>query len=276
MPTERRIQVEVEGKKIEVAVPDGFVHQDDLKETHMPKDTFLGEVQRRVESLTKELRKPEDLIGDATFFETFVEKRKDDLVKKLNVTVKKDEVDIGKIQVEAMDKVRREEIDPLQKGIKTRDEEIGVLRVRDLEAQVSDAALHLNVVPDLIDLVKLHVRKQAEWDGERKQWFIQKPDKSGFELSSDPKAGGHPYEGVREFMEKLSRDTSKKAWFNTAIQAGGNYRGTEGDQTRNITLERYEKMTSTEQTDWARQFPTEFGKLMAEKQTAGEQKLFKR
>lgn len=277
MPAERKIQVEIEGKKHEVPVPEGFVHTDDLKETHVPKEHFQTELQNRVANITKGLRKPEDLLKDDDFFKTFVDTRRPDLVKVLDIKVDP-KLDVTKIQGEAIEQFKRTEFEPLAKKLEEGTREIGLLRERDFDAQVAEAAADLRVVPGLRDLVKVHVRNFFTWDPERRQWFQKKEDGTeGFELSADPKKGGHPYATVREFMIRLARDPERKSWFESAQQPGADYRGQPGGGgAKQTTLDQYEKMSQADKTKFAQDFPAEFRALMEQKRKAGEDKLFAR
>lgn len=273
MPTERKITVEIEGKKHEVLLPEGYVHTDELKDTHVAKEHFQTELQSRLANITKGLRKPEDLITDADFTKTFIEKRKDDLMKVLNITPSKSDIDVTKIQNETADRVRREELSPLAEKLKFADEEVGLLRGRDLDGQVATVGLDLGIDPTLMDLVKLFVAGKFGWDPERRQWFQKKVDGSeGFELSGNPNKGGQPYVGVREFLEGIHQKGSHKSWFTTTTQPGAGFRGT--GSPKSMTVEQFQKLSPNDKTKLYHENNDLYNSLMAQIQSAGEEKLF--
>lgn len=276
MPAERKISVELEGKTHELPVPAGFVHEDDLKELYIPKDQFQGELTRRVQSVTKDLKRPEDLLADPEFFKTFVDTRKEDLMKTLEIKPGDKDMDVTKIQTEVMERIRRDEVAPLQTQMKGASDEIDILRVRDLDGQVVQAGSMLRVVPDLQDLVKIFVRQRAGWDGERKQWFIKKLDGSeGFEFSADPNKGGYPYMTVREFLEKDKRSNEHKNWYEAGTQEGADFRGGHGSSdARSMNVEQFQKLPPAERTKFAQDYPAEFAALMQQIRIAGEDRLF--
>lgn len=274
MPVEK-MTIELDGKTHELPVPKGFVHEDDIKDKYTPKDAFQEELTRRVQSVTKGLVKEEDLVKDPEFFKRYTEAKKEDLMKALNIPPSKDPVDVTKIQTEVMERIRRDEVKPLETGLKTASEEIGQLRSRDLDAQVVQIGSVLRVVPDLQDLVKIFVRERSGWDAERKQWFIKKFDGTeGFELSADPTKGGYPYMTVKEFLENDKRKGDHKNWYETGTQPGGDFRGGNNSDPRTMNVEQFNKLTPSEKTQFATAHPTEFTALMNQVRVAGEDRLF--
>lgn len=258
----------------EIELPAEFLHLDEVKTQYSPKDQFQSELERRVKSITEGLRKPEELITDEPFFKTFVEKRKDDLMKALNIPAPKDGPDIPKIRGELTEQITREQITPLQESIKAATTEIDSLRERDLAAQVFSSAAGLRVVPTLVDLVQLYVRGKAGWDKEQKQWFIKKEDGSeGFEFSSDPKKGGHTFLGIKEYMEKLSVSPDKKSWFEVGSQPGAGFNAGSGNP-KTMTVDQFQKLSAADKTKLYSDSPDDFTRLMDEIRQAGETKLF--
>lgn len=260
----------------EVPIPDDYLHKDSLKDEYVPKAQFQEELGRRVAAVTKDHKKPEELINDDTFVATLLSKRKDNVIKMLGLPEPGQIPDVGKVRNEVTEAVRRDEVEPLAKQMKVATEEIGSLRIRDLKGQVSNSGVKLRVVPDLMDLVSIHVQQLVDWDPDHRQWFAKRTDgKEGFQYSTDPKAGGYPYKTVPELMLDLSRDPTKKAWFETTTQEGAGYKGG-GGNGRDVTVESYQKMSSSDQTAFATEHPEEFSAIMQQIQTAGEAKLFAR
>jgi hypothetical protein len=277
MPTERKMTVKIDGKDHEIAPPEGFLHIDDVKESHIPKDHFQEELTRRVQSVTKDMVKEADLVKDPEFLKRFAEGKKDDLRKLLDIKIDKDAQDITKIQTEAMERVRREELSPLQTEVEAYKGEVGELRIRDLDAQTIQAGAGLRVVPDLMDLVKIYVRQHAGWDPERKAWFIKKQDGTeGFEFAVSPKKGGAPYMTVEEFLEKDKRSGSHKSWYEAGTQNGADFRGGSNGDLRSINLEQYQKLSPADKTKFGQEHPTEFANIMRQMQSAGEDRLYSR
>lgn len=275
MPADRKLTIESDGKKIEAQIPAEWVHKDELGETHVPKDQFQAELARRVESITKGLVKPEELLADEKFLKRIAEEKKDPLMKLLNIKPPANDIDVAKLQTEAMERVRREELTPLQEKISGAEEEIGSLRVRALDAQVAEAANQHRVEPELLDLVKLYVRERVKWDPKLREWFVKKSDGSdGFEFSTNPKQGGHPYMGVAEFIEQTKKSGGKKAWFLAGTQAGPGFSGTGGGSGGTATLDQFRKMTPAQQTQVYRETPELFNQFMEQIRTDGEDKLF--
>lgn len=258
----------------EVEIPKDWLHTEEIKDTHVTKEHFETEVKGRVERAQAGRFKPEELMESEDFLKTFVEKKKDPLMKLLDIKPTKDQIDVAKVVQETTEKVRREELGPAQVQLKTAGEEIHVLRVRGLDAQVAEAALRFRVRPDLLDLVKLYVRERADWDPERREWFIKKLDGTkGFETSLSSKAGGHPWMGVAEFLEKDSKSGEKKSWYDAATQAGPGYEGgPSGGGT--MTLEQFQKLSPADQTKYYHTNPTEYMQFMSQIQKAGEDRLF--
>lgn len=271
-PRKIKVKVEAAGEH-EIEVPEEFLHKDDINEKYAPKDTFQAELERRVESITKERKKPEDLIVDDVFVKSLIDKRKDDVIKMLGLPKPGEGPDLTKVATEAEARVREAEVKPLAEQVKAGAEEISGLRGRDLDAQVHEAANTVGVVPDLVDLVKMYVRDRVGWDPKLKQWFVKKVDGSeGFEFSTDPKAGGAPYKKVRELLQDMARDPARKAWFADRTQAGADFRGN-GD-VRGMTVDIFNKLKPADKTKFMTEHPEEAARIMGEIQTAGESRLF--
>lgn len=271
---DRKIQVEHAGAKLEVEIPAEWIHKDEVGKTHVTKEFFETEVGNRLASATKGRFKPEELMADEAFLKTIVEQKKEPIVKLLGIKPNS-EIDVQKVTTDITERVRREEVKPLQDQTKGLNEENDLLRVRSLDAEIAEAAIPLRVPEDLLDLVKIYVRERMKWDGERKQWFVKNSKGDGFEVSTSSKAGGHPYMGARELMEQLAKSGTKKSWFGSALQPGGDYRGG-GGAAGVVTLEQFQALSPSEKTKFYQDTPDEFRRFMALIRDKGEQTLFDR
>lgn len=275
MPAPRKVSIDLEGgKKHEFEIPAEYIHQDDLKETHTPKDQFKVELDRRVASVTKDLKKPEDLLADGEFVKRVATERKDDVLKHLGIDPKSGPMDVTKIQTDVTERLTREKIAPLEAQFTAASTEIGLLRQRDLDSQTSISGKGLGIEDDNLELVKLYIRERAAWDQERKQWFIKKLDGTeGFEFSSDPKKGGYPYMTVREYLEDIKQKGERKGWFTSTVQEGADYKGGGGDPNA-MTLEQFQKLSPTQKTEFYQKHQALYMKFMEQIRQAGEAKLF--
>lgn len=272
---ERKISVPAGAATVEI--PAEWLHKDQVGETHVTKEFFEQEIRDRLATATKGKYKPEELIALPDFLKTVAEQKKDDLVKLLNIKpAGAGEVDIGKIQTEALDRFRRDELKPVQDSIKTYEDEIGFLRTRDLDAQVAEA-VNGRVPPDLLDLVKLYVRERAAYDKDSRGWFVKKLDGGdGFEFSTSTEKGAR-YMKPKELIDRLQKSGEKKSWFIAGTQAGAGYAGGGGSGNGSngaTTLEQFQKLTPAQQAQLYRDNPENFTKLMGELQSAGEARLF--
>lgn len=280
MPRTLKIPVPQDAKaggEIDFALPDDFLHKDDIKESYLPKDHFEGELKRRVDSVTKGMHKKEDLLKDEEFLKEVAQSNRDKLIPLMGIDPKGNLPDLEKLTNEVTERVTKTHVDPLKVQVSQLGEENNALRLRSLSAQVYSAGSRPDsrIVPDLLELVEIHVRGKAGWDQERKEWFIKNAAGDGFELSSNPKKGGHPYKTVDEFISDLAREEGKKAWFEAPGQPGAGYSGS-GGGANVTTLEQYNKLKPAEKTAFAQQHPEEFTRIMGEIAAAGEKTLFRR
>lgn len=272
MPMDRSIEVEANGAKVKVAIPTGWVHENDIRETHVTKDHFEGEIRNRLATATQGRFKPEELMADETFLKTIAEKQKDKLIPLLQIQPPKDAADIVRIQKDIEDRITQQVVTPLQTTNKTLVEEIDVLRTRDLDSQSALACADLQVVPENVDLVKLYIRQRMAWSPEQKAWFVKKASGEGFELSLDSKKGGTLHMQAGELLETIHRSGEKKGWFVAAGQSGANFRGNRG--SGQMTLEEFVKLPSGEQTALYTSDPKLFNEFQAKIAAKGEELLY--
>lgn len=257
-------------------VPEDWVHKTEVDEGFMSKTKFQEELKRRVDGVTKGMVKSEDALKDEEFLTKAAEANKEFFVKLLEIKPGKEgDVDVAKLQKEAMDRVRQEELKPVQEASTKKDEEIQRLRLRDLDGQIATAAITLGVDPELTDLVKIHVRDNSIWSQELNQWLVKRQDGSGeFEFSTDPdKPGGHPYMGPAEFLEVTKKGGKKKVWFKASTQAGIDFKGDEFGADRAATLDQFKKLTPAQQTEFHGKDPTKYAEFMSQISAAGESAL---
>lgn len=273
MAVDRKFKFKIGDVEHEAVVPEGWLAKAEVAEDFMPKDKFQEELKRRVDSATKELKKPEDLLNDEEFLTKAATEKKDFFVKLLEV--KAGDIDVAKLQTEAMDRVRTDEVKPLQEAAKKTVETIQVLRRRDLDGQIATAALTLGVDPELNDLVKIFVRDHSNYSPDHDSWLIKRLDGSdGFELSTDPdKQGSHPYMSAAEFLEVTKKGGKKKIWFKATTQEGVDYQGAEHGDGRVATLDQFTKLSPADQTKFYGTNPEQHGKFMDQIRTKGEQSL---
>lgn len=260
----------------EVAFPDfeKYLSLEEVAASHMPKEAFQTELERRVTGITKDLRKPDDLVKDPDFLKRMAKERRDDLIKELGITQTPGAPDIAKIRDEIAAAINTETVTPLKAQVAAGVQEIDILRVRDLDGQIVAAQAANRAVPGLQDLITLYVRGRSAWDPDRKQWFIKKEGGEGFEFSTDANKNGHPFMTPKEYVARLVKDPEKKSWFETGTQEGPGYTGVKGDP-RAMTLTAYNALSAADKTQFGVDNPVEFARIMQEIATAGENKLFK-
>lgn len=272
MPKDRKVKVTHGSEQIDFSIPEDWFHKDDISETHIEKGKFATQLNERVTEVTRGMFKPDDLIKDPAFVKRVAEEKKDDVLKVLNISPSRTDVDVAKIVTETTEKIRREELTPLQKQMEASVGEIGQLRLRALDAEVAEACLIHGVVPDMADLVKLWVKEQTGWHGERKDWFVKKSGaENEFEISTDPKSK-HPYAGVSELIGKTKQKGEKKSWFLAGTQPGPGYTG--GGGSGAVTLEEFQKKSPAERTQFYRDNPDQYSQFMNQIRESGEDKLF--
>ena len=261
--------------EVEIELPPEWMHLEDIAETHTPKDQFQAELTRRVQSITKDLVKPEDLLGNEEFLKRVAAEKKDDMIKLIGILPPKGgDVDVAKIQAEVTERVRRDEVKPLFDQTKGLEAEVSLLRRRDLQATILEANKDLQVVPDLSDLVVMYVAERVVWDPTSKSWFVKKMDGTeGYEFSSDPQRGGHPYKGPRELLEDIKKKGDHKSWFTSGVQPGADFQKGPAGTPGSMSLEQYDALPSEQKTAFAQEHEQEFTRLMDLKRAAGEQKL---
>lgn len=278
MAVERKIKVPIPAGttgEIEVEIPAEFVHPEEpaFKDKFTPAADFQAELTRRVANVTKGLIKRDEAIEDPEFLGAIATKKRDELLKIMKIEPGAGAPDIKAIRAELEVGVRKEFVTPLEARVAEQDSEIGDLKVAGLRGEVALAALELNMEPENQDLVEMFVQKHAAYDPKARRHFIKKMNgEEGFEYSTDPKRGGNTHMGVAEFLAKLKKGGEKKTWFRDGTQPGAGFQA--GDPNAEaMTLERFQKLTSTERTKFYQTNAAKYREFMAQIRDAGEAKL---
>lgn len=203
------ISVEIDGTTHEVALPDGYVSQAAIAETHMAKDLFNTEVTRRATSIAAEdgRRKPEDLLGDKDFITKVMEAN--DLVpkgKEITLDPNKPVEPTADQIVSLQTDWRRKELEPVATELEDSQNRNRRLTRRMLVSDIVQAAslagvkerFLLPVVEGQDPPVVSMMGDVFRFNSEHERHFVAEGEK-GFVITSDPKSK-LPYKTPSEFI----------------------------------------------------------------------------
>ena len=210
------VSVAGESHEVEVALPDGYLTPDEVREHYMPRDNFQSELSRRLRGKAN----PDELLNDEAFIDRVLETHEDRLREALKIE------NNGGPTPEQLDRVReqlrREELAPLEERLESLQGSNESLRSRILHGEVLEASRDVGVVDDLLPLVEDHYGKRVKWDDDWKQYFVV--DKDGeFELTSRPERGKAPYKTVREDLEERRKSGNYPSWFKAKQRSGSGF-----------------------------------------------------
>lgn len=202
------VKVTVDGKEIEVPIPDGWLSPEQIAEGFMKKDTFTSEMDRRIQAAKKGLIKPEDLLKDEEFLKKVLEAQGKELFDPEKSKGKGKQLDdeaLAARLAEELEVWRKKELDPVRTQLTERETTITGLRDRILDGQIVQAAINMGVKPAFLKPpsegaqppIVAMLRNTFGLNDDHDEFFVVKGD--GWEFSSKPD-DGLPYKTVSEFM----------------------------------------------------------------------------
>lgn len=207
MPDPIMIEVEIDGTKHKVPLPEGFLSADSVSAEYMRKDTFESELGKRALSIAKNkgYAKPDDLMSDEEFIKKLMEAQ--GLVKKGDPGGGGDNKPTAEQVAALQADWRAKEVAPLEeklagsegrnKGLIEKILESSILQAGAL-AGVKERFLKPAAPGQKAPLVSM-MGNMFGFDEEHSEHFVVKPDGEGFVITSDGNSG-KPYKGVSEFL----------------------------------------------------------------------------
>lgn len=257
MPDPRTIVVPIEGKDVTVPLPEGWMHEDEVKEEWMPKDQFSKELDRRVKGVTKGLVKPSDLLEDEEFLKRIlgvdVNKERAYEVLGMKPGDPPKDVDIaelrGKIEAEVVERLTEAEIKP-------REEELGLakalnekLRERDFKAMFIKAGLDVGLHGEMTEPISSFYRTKFKFSEDDDGWF-KIGDDGEYEINIKPEPGGPRYRTILNVLEEERRGGNHKTWFEAPAAGGGaGYQGAGSGRKLKVTFEEFKAMNQAKRRE---------------------------
>lgn len=204
-------KVTIDGKEVEVELPEGYLSPDLVSEGFMRKETFMPEVERRVKTMNKGMVKSDDLLENEDFLTKMLLKQGKELFDSEKAKKgKKGDSDVDAMLAqrlaEAQTDWRKKELTPLQENLIKTEGTISTLRARILNGQILQESINLGIKESflkspseggIVPIVSM-LRGTFRYDNEHNEFFVSKSDEE-FEFSNKPEEG-HPYKTVSEFM----------------------------------------------------------------------------
>jgi hypothetical protein len=219
---EQDVEIEVDLKAL------NLLTKEEIASTHMLKETFDGELDRRVKGITKDLVKLGDIGTNAE-----LKKKAYDI---LGVTVGEDGK--PKVTVDQMQSLqegwRTTELKPVQEQLAKATQRVNSLIGGQLDSEILAAAadagikkaFRTQVSKDQAAPIVTMLRGMFGYSEEHARHFEKKGD--GFEFSADPKGSGAPYRGAREFLTEWAKKPENVDFIDAKKPGGANLGGTGG------------------------------------------------
>jgi hypothetical protein len=208
-------KVKIGDQEHEVEKLDGWTPNDKLAETHIPKGTFEAELTKRTGAIIKNqgYRKPEELLEDAEFKKTFMEKHglnPDAAAKDLQKEVERVK---NEYEVKHLNPIKTK-LDAATKLIEKKNQ-------KELHAEILAATggraqdVLLKKLGDAPPAIVNMLDRVFGYSEEHDKWFVRKGD--GFQYST---TGAAPYKTVEEFMTEWLDDPANKDFVKPTRQDG--------------------------------------------------------
>lgn len=250
----KTLVVSHEGADITVTLPEGWEHQDDIKQKYLPKDQFARELERRVAAKTRGLVKPDDLLNDEDY-----------LGKMLGIDTNKElaygllglkpgepgaDVDVPeirrKIEEDLTSRFMDAEIKPRDEKIEGLQTLVTLLRERDFSAAFSTAAINADVHDEMYEPLTVLFRRQFKFDEKENGWYRVGED-GELEVNINPEPNGPRFMTIGDVLKEERRSGKHKTWFKAPGSGGGGYQGGgRGGGSRKVTYEEFKAMSDTQ------------------------------
>jgi hypothetical protein len=238
----RTVEVEIDGKKVAVQLPDTVLTREEIDEQFVPltkhniamkklRDAAEGKVDRAT------------LVEDEGFLAELAEKKGDWFAERLKL--KKggvDQSELEKLQQQWGEREARlksqwvdRELKPVTDKLEIATKTVGSLRSQQLDNTVMQAAVDNEVVEDNYEPIKAWFRSFTKYDEEFNGWFIVGGD-GEFEATTVMKKGKAPYKTPGEHLAELRQAGKYASWFKAGTRPGAGYKGP-GSKTPDVSVD---------------------------------------
>lgn len=273
--------VDIDGEEKTITLPEGWMHQDTIKDKYLPKDQFARELERRVAAKTKGLVKPDDLLSDEEFLGKVlgVDDNRGRALELLGIDPEKlgGDVDVAEIRRKVTDDVTAQftekEIKPRDAKIEEQNALIEQLRERDFRAEFLSAAAEEDIHEDMLEPLAVLYRRQFRFDADENGWFRVGED-GELEMSLNPEPGGPRHVTVAEALKEERRSGKHKTWFKAPGSGGGGYQGGGRGGKRKVTFEEFKAMSDAQKRQLRDEDDETWREMMKLKAEEGSKALF--
>lgn len=238
----------------------GYVPRSSLDDDYVPRADFEVRLREAKREARRGLTKPDELLDDEDFRRKLADKHGDWFRETL--AIKPEEGTVEQIRASLMES----EVKPLRQQLETRDTTIQTLRRKQRDGDIERAMGIVGVKPQFRPLALAWARERLALHPEHAEWFVTDGQDDGepqFAFSKKPKDGRPPYQTAEEMFALLAQSGEYPDWFEKTTKPGSGYEGG-GTGGGDISLDQFQKMTSTERTALFRKDPDQWRRLMEE------------
>lgn len=228
----------IDGKEIEVNLPDGYLSPEDVQSQYVKKDFFETEIQRRVNSAKANAET--SLSTNPDFIQKILSSKGVE-IDPTTGKIKGSDIDIEKVKNQFFE----ENVKPLKSKLEN-------VRRKQLESEIISTAAQIGVKEEFLKpvvqgakpVIVQMVESAFGYDDEREIWAVKENDK--FKYSSNP-TQSNPFAGPVDLFKEMKAKAEFKGFFRETTQTGSNYSGgqsSHGGQT--IKRSQFDTLTPTE------------------------------
>lgn len=224
-----KVKVMVEGKEVEVELPQGYLSPDEVKTSYVAKDAVTQIVEDRIGRYAKNAKK--ELLEDADF--------RTEALAAWNIKPgdKSGKATPAEIE-EALKEYERTQVAPLKKDLEAYKGKVGQLTTAQLHAQIIAEATAVGVKRDFLKplpgsgapAIIGMVAGNFGLDENTNDWLVRTPDGKSYQVSGEPGAP-HPYKGVKHFFADFAKDPNFRGFLEDQQKGADHQQGGGGKAT---------------------------------------------